>query len=58
MGNGTGYQDSAQSIYRSFKFRSQVIENKFGTGTSNPTMFGQMIIEYQAQVIQIKKLIF
>ena len=47
MGNNTGYQDSAQSIYRSFKFRSQLIENKFGAGTSQPNLFGQMIIEYQ-----------
>lgn len=47
MGNNTGYQESAQSIYRSFKFRSQIIENKFGPGTSNPTVMGQMIIEYQ-----------
>ena len=49
MGNSTGYQDSAQSIYRSFKFRGQIVENKFGTGTSNPSVFGQMIIEYQDQ---------
>jgi intracellular multiplication protein IcmJ len=47
MGNGTGYQDSAQSIYRSFKFRSQPIENKFGPGTSNPATLGQIILEYQ-----------
>lgn len=48
MGNGTGYQDSAQAIYRSFKFRSQQIESKFGSGTSNPAIFGQLILEYQA----------
>lgn len=47
MGNNTGYQDSAQSIYRSFKFRSQIIENKFGSGSSNPTIMGQMIVEYR-----------
>lgn len=47
MGNGTGYQESAQSIYRSFKFRSQPIENKFGPGTSNPAILGQIILEYQ-----------
>lgn len=47
MGNNTGYQDSAQSIYRSLKFRSQIIENKFGSGTSNPNVMGQLIIEYQ-----------
>jgi intracellular multiplication protein IcmJ len=49
MGNSTGYQESAQSIYRSFKFRGQIVENKFGSGTSNPSVFGQMIVEYQDQ---------
>lgn len=49
MENNTGYQDSAQSIYRSLKFRSQVIENKFGSGTSNPTVMGQLIIEHEQQ---------
>jgi len=49
MGNGTGYQDSAQAIYRSFKFRSQPVENKFGSGTSNPAVFGQLILEYRAK---------
>src|SRR3990167_8557120 len=47
MGNGTGYQESAQSIYRSFKFRSQLIETKFGAGTSNPSTFGQLLLEYE-----------
>jgi intracellular multiplication protein IcmJ len=49
MENNTGYQDSAQSIYRSLKFRSQIIESKFGSGTSNPNVIGQIIIEYQQQ---------
>jgi len=49
MGNGTGYQDSAQAIYRGFKFRSQVIENKFGAGTSNPAIFGQLVLEYSVK---------
>lgn len=48
MGNGTGYQDSAQAIYRSFKFRSQQIESRFGSGTSNPSVFGQLVLEHQA----------
>ncbi len=47
MGNGTGYQDTAQAIYRSLKFRSQPIESKFGAGTSNPATFGQLIMEYK-----------
>ncbi len=49
MGNGTGYQDTAQSIYRSFKFRSQPIETKYGAGTSNPAVLGQLLLEYRPQ---------
>ncbi len=49
MGNNTGYQESAQAIYRSFKFRSQPVELKFGMGTSNPAVFGQMMLEYLAR---------
>jgi intracellular multiplication protein IcmJ len=49
MGNNTGYQDSAQAIYRGFKFRSQLIENKLGSGTSNPAIMGQAIIEQQGR---------
>ena len=49
MGNGTGYQDTSQAIYRSLKFRSQPIENKFGAGTSNPAILGQLILEYKAK---------
>lgn len=45
MENNTGYQESSQSIYRSFKFRSQMIENTFGSGTSNPSAMGQILIE-------------
>ncbi|MDX1900921.1 MAG: type IVB secretion system protein IcmJDotN [Gammaproteobacteria bacterium] len=56
MGNGTGYQESAQAIYRDLKFRSQPIENKFGAGTSNPAVFGQLILEYQAQSPENSKL--
>ncbi len=43
--NNTGYKASAQNIYRSFKFRSQIVEEKFGEGTSDPAMFGQLMID-------------
>lgn len=46
--NDTPYKASAQSIYRSFKFRAQLIERKFGEGMSNPAIFGQMMIESRA----------
>lgn len=43
--NDTGYKASAQSIYRSLKFRSQIVEEKFGDGTSSPAVLGQLIID-------------
>jgi intracellular multiplication protein IcmJ len=43
--NDTGYKTSAQTIYRSFKFRSQVVEDKFGEGTSDPSILGHLIID-------------
>jgi len=43
--NDTGYKSSAQTIYRSFKSRSQEVEDKFGEGTSDPAIFGQLIID-------------
>lgn len=49
MGNNTGYQEIAQGIYRGFRFRSQPVETKFGTGTSNPSTFGQMVVEFMAR---------
>jgi len=43
--NDTGYKMTAQSIYRAFKFRSQAIEDKFGEGTSDPAIFGHLLID-------------
>ncbi len=43
--NDTGYKISAQTIYRSFKFRTQAVEDKFGEGTSDPAIFGQLLID-------------
>ena len=45
MTNDTGYKLTAQTIYRSFKFRSQIIEDKFGEGTSDPAIFGHLLID-------------
>lgn len=46
MGNNTGYQETSQQIYRTMKFRSQLVENKFGSGMSNPSAMGQVLIEH------------
>ena len=43
--NDTGYKESAQTIYRSFKMRSQLVEDKFGEGTSDPSILGHLIID-------------
>lgn len=43
--NDTGYKNSAQTIYRSFKFRSQPVEDKFGEGTSDPAILGHLLID-------------
>jgi len=43
--NDTGYKNSAQTIYRSFKFRAQSVEDKYGEGTSDPAIFGQLLID-------------
>jgi intracellular multiplication protein IcmJ len=43
--NNTGYKSSAQNIYRSLKYRSQMVEEKFGEGSSDPALFGQMMID-------------
>jgi len=47
--NGTGYRDTAQTIYRNLKFRSQPIEDKYGPGTSNPNVFGKILLEYEGK---------
>lgn len=48
IANDTGYRSTAESIYRSLKFRSQQIEEQFGEGTSEPAAFGQLLIDSDA----------
>ena len=43
--NDTGYKSSAQTIYLGFKVRSQLIEERFGEGTSDPAIFGHLLID-------------
>jgi intracellular multiplication protein IcmJ len=53
--NDTGYKSSAQNIYRGFKFRSQAVEEKFGEGTSDPAIFGQLMIDAGVNKPEIKE---
>ena len=50
--NGTNYRDISQTIYRSLKFRSQPIEDKFGIGASTPRVFAQILLEYEGEKAQ------
>lgn len=56
--NNTGYKSSAQTLYRSFKFRSQAVEDKYGEGTSDPAVFGQLLIDLNITDFQTNQTIF
>ncbi|MDP3559236.1 MAG: type IVB secretion system protein IcmJDotN [Legionellaceae bacterium] len=45
IANDTGYKTTAQMIYRALKTRAQLVEDKYGEGTSDPALLGQLIIE-------------
>ncbi len=64
MANDTNYQETSQALYRSFKFRSQIVEEQFGEGTSTPSVLGQLMIEagmtrpkWQKKVLQELRLL-
>ena len=49
VSNDTGYKNSAQSIYRSFKMRAQIVEEEWGEGVSNPRIFGELYLDTAGQ---------
>lgn len=49
IANDTDYKSTAQNIYRSFKLRSQAVEEQLGEGTSNPAVLGQLLVESKAK---------
>lgn len=53
--NDTGYKSSAQNIYRSFKSRSAAVEEKFGEGTSDPAIFGQLMIDSGVKTDEVRE---
>jgi len=55
--NDTGYRTTAQSVYRTFKFRSQVVEQQFGEGTSDPSVFAQLLFDSQQNIGEHKDLL-
>ena len=55
--NDTGYKTTAQSMYRNFKFRSQIIETEFGEGVSNPAVLGQLLIDHRVSGHKIQNML-
>ncbi len=49
IANDTGYKTTSQSIYRSLKIRTQMVEEQFGEGCSTPSVLGQLLIETKAK---------
>ena len=57
MTNKTSYFDTAQAMFRNLRFRSQLVEEKYGKGTSDPNNFSQLILnsgmtQYQYQLLE------
>ena len=52
IANATNYNNDAQAVYRSFKVRSKIVEEKLGEGMSNPALLGQVLIDAQLQNTQ------
>lgn len=55
MANNSQYRDTAQSIYQTLKIRSNIIEKEFGDGMSDPANFAQVLLDYQANHKDNKK---
>ncbi len=57
MANDTGYKDSAQSLYRSLKLRSQMVDSEFGEGISRPSVFAQCALELQIPLDKVDRML-
>jgi intracellular multiplication protein IcmJ len=55
IANDTGYKTTAQSIYRSLKFRSKAIDEIFGEGSHEPAVFTQLLIDTKGMDTQTGK---
>jgi intracellular multiplication protein IcmJ len=45
MSNETDHAKTAQALYRVYKLRTSVVEEKLGEGSSNPSALGQLLLE-------------
>ncbi len=56
VGN-TGYKASANTIYRTLKTRSQLVEEEIGEGVSTPSVLGQLLIEAKTPEATVNKIL-
>jgi len=56
--NDTGYRSTAQTVYRSLKFRSQIVDEQFGEGTSDPSIFAQLLFDPEGEAVDNTKELF
>jgi len=48
--NDTGYKETAQAIYRSFKKCEDALNEQLGDGVSDPSMFAQLYVDSKNQL--------
>ena len=48
MANNSQYHETAQSTYQMLKMRSNIIDQEFGDGMSDPANFAQVLLDYQS----------
>lgn len=49
MTNKTGYIETAQTVYRNLRTRSQQVEEKFGENSSDPAVFCQLLLNSEVE---------
>ena len=49
---GTSYSSQAKDVYRSLKMRVNIIEKVLGKGLSNPSVYGQVLIDSDREDIE------
>ena len=48
---GTDFSARAKDLYRALKLRAQSVEKKLGSGLSNPSVYGQMLIDTDKDIV-------
>ena len=55
IASGGHYSQNAKDTYRQLKMRAKIIEKKLGEGLSNPSIYGQMLIDSSKKAHAVHK---